>query len=93
MVRKKTIQRFVSAFQTFTVTKDEKELIQTLKGLDRKNAKNQSYWFRFFDGDTGAYTPEKIENLLCHSTANNRNFILECIGIGVALNEIQVCFS
>ena len=88
----------MEAFHKFLKDEDKHELMFALCSIQRhyrsersiQRTNKKSIWFRFFSGDTLAWT---IDNIM-HDLANhNRKFIVECMQICVDTGEIEVYYS
>jgi hypothetical protein len=70
------------------------ELINSMIQSKYKYSKDKGIWFRFFNNDTLATTPNDIIRDIINSTENNKSHILECIDISIKNpSEFKIYFS
>ena len=89
--------RTLDIFSKFLNNNDKDELISNLCQIQSHYRSwrgilgtDRHIWFRFFKGDTGAWT---INDIMHDLKDSNRTFLLECMQICVDKKEVEVYYS
>lgn len=82
-----------TAFFRWLKNKDNIELVRRcrLALYSPKNKAEKSFWFRFFEGDTGAWTVRDIENAV--QTTNNKKYLQELIELSLENKSLKIYYS
>ena len=89
--------RAMEAFHKFLKNMDEDELISNLCSIQSHyrswrsiRGTDRHIWFRFFKGDTGAWT---INDIMHDLKNTNKTYLLENMQICVDTGEVEVYYS